>query len=70
MLRTVLAPLVAAELIPGVGIEPLVHVALGGLYGAALFIARSPRPRAARREVDAVLDGVVVGLQSLRRPTS
>jgi AcrR family transcriptional regulator len=70
MLRTVLTPLVAADLIPGVGVEPLVHVTLGGLYGAALFIARSRRPRVARREVDAVLDGLVAGLQSLRGPTT
>ena len=64
MLRTVLTPLVAADLIPGVRVEPLVHVTLGGLYGAALFIARSRQPRVARREVDAVLDTLVAGLQS------
>ncbi len=64
MLRTVLTPLVAANLLPGVGVEPLVHVTLGGLYGAALFIARSRQPRVARREVDAVLDALVAGLQS------
>ena len=64
MLRTVLTPLVAADLLPGVGVEPLVHVALGGLYGAALFIARSRQPRVARRDVDAVLDALVAGLQS------
>jgi len=64
MLRSVLTPLVAADLIPGVRVEPLIHVALGGLYGAALFIARSRQPRVARREVDAVLDTLVAGLQS------
>jgi AcrR family transcriptional regulator len=64
MLRTVLTPLVDAQLLPGVGVEPLAHVTLGGLYGAALFIARSHRPPAARREVEAVLDTLVAGLQS------
>ena len=69
MLRTVLTPLVAANVLPGVGIEPLVHVALGGLYGAALFIARSPKPRAARREVDSVLDTLIGGLRArVERP--
>ncbi len=31
MLRTVLTPLVATHLLPGVAVEPLVHVALGGV---------------------------------------
>ena len=48
MLRTVLTPLAASDVLPGVAVEPLAHVALGGLYGAALFIARSPDPEAAR----------------------
>ena len=64
MLRTVLIPLVDADFLPGVAIEPLVHVTLGGLYGAALFIARSRKPRVARGEVEAVLDALVAGLQS------
>ena len=65
MLRTVLSPLVASDVLPGVvAVEPLVHVALGGLYGAALFIARSPEPEAARREVDAVLDTLIDGLRT------
>jgi len=64
MLRTVLTPLVAGALLPGVGVEPLVHVALGGLYGAALYIARSPQPGDARAEVEAVLDTLVAGLRA------
>ena len=44
MLRTVLTPLAASDVLPGVAVEPLAHVALGGLYGAALYIARSPDP--------------------------
>jgi hypothetical protein len=63
MLRTVLTPLVEAHL-PGIGVECLAHVALGGLYGAALYIARSPKPKVARAEADAVLDTLVGGLRS------
>ena len=63
MLRTVIAPLATAEFLPGVGAEPLAHVALGGLYGAALYIARAPQPEAARAEVNAVLDAIVDGLR-------
>jgi AcrR family transcriptional regulator len=64
-LRTLLTPLAGAAL-PGVAVDPLAHVALGGLYGAALFIARSPDPAAARREVDVVLDTVVGGLRAAK----
>jgi len=70
MLRTVLTPLVATEILPGVTLEPLVHVALGGLYGAALFIARSPEPKAARAEVDVVLDILIGGLRARIAPTA
>ena len=62
MLRTVLAPLVESYL-PGVPVEPLVYVALGGLYGAALYIARSSDPEAARAEADIVLDTLISGLR-------
>jgi len=62
MLRSVLTPLVEAYL-PGVAVEPLVHVALGGLYGAALYIARSPDPETARAEADTVLDTLIGGLR-------
>jgi AcrR family transcriptional regulator len=64
MLRTVLTPLAASDVLPGVAVEPLAHVALGGLYGAALFIARSPDHDAARREVDVVLDTLIGGLRA------
>lgn len=63
MLRTVLTPLVET-FFPGVPVEPLVYVALGGLYGAALYIARSADPIGARREADIVLDTVISGLRS------
>ena len=62
MLRAVLTPL-ASEYLPGVPVEPLVHVALGGLYGAALYIARSPDATAARAEADVVLDTLIGGLR-------
>jgi len=40
-----------------------VYVALGGLYGAALYIARSSDPKAARAEADIVLDTLISGLR-------
>lgn len=64
MLRTVLTPLTTGDALPGVAVDPLAHVALGGLYGAALFIARSPDVQAARAEVDVVLDTLVDGLRA------
>jgi AcrR family transcriptional regulator len=64
MLRTVLTPLAASDVLPGVAVEPLAYVALGGLYGAALYIARSPDPNTARREVDGVLDTLIDGLRT------
>jgi hypothetical protein len=39
-------------------------VALGGLYGAALYIARAADPVAARAEADVVLDTLISGLRS------
>jgi AcrR family transcriptional regulator len=63
MLRTVLTPLATSDALPGVAVDSLAHVALGGLYGAALYIARSPDPNAARAEVDVVLDTLVDGLR-------
>ena len=64
MLRTVLEPLTTSDALRGVAVDSLAHVALGGLYGAALYIARSPDPRAARAEVDVVLDTLVDGLRA------
>jgi AcrR family transcriptional regulator len=64
MLRAVLSPLVEADILPALTVEALVHVALGGLYGAALYIARSPNPMAAQAEADAVIDTLMRGLRS------
>jgi hypothetical protein len=63
MLSQVLTPLAAAYL-PGLDMEALAHVALGGLYGAALYIARSPEPATARAAADVVLDILIAGLRS------
>jgi AcrR family transcriptional regulator len=64
MLRTVLTPIAASNVLRGVAVDPLAHVALGGLYGAALYIARSRDPNAARREVDVVIDTLIEGLRA------
>lgn len=69
MLRQVLIPLAAAYL-PGLDMEALAHVALGGLYGAALYIARSPEPATARAQADAVLDTLITGLRTGAGPAA
>ncbi len=65
MLRVVLTPLVASGALPGVTVDPLAHVALGGLYGSALYIARAADPQAARAEAETVLDVVLRGVRAL-----
>jgi AcrR family transcriptional regulator len=62
MLRTVLTPLLGTTAFGGIAIEGLTYVALGGLYGGSLYIARASDPRAARAEVDVVLDTLISGL--------
>jgi AcrR family transcriptional regulator len=62
MLRTVLTPLLGTSTFGGMAIDALAYVALGGLYGASLYIARASDPLAARAEVDLVLDTLVSGL--------
>ena len=62
MLRQVLNPLLGTTTFGGVAIDALTYVALGGLYGASLYIARSSEPHAARAEVDIVLDTLIRGL--------
>jgi AcrR family transcriptional regulator len=68
MLRSVLAPLIDDNILADVAIDPLAHVALGGLYGAALYIARAPNPTAARRDTENVLDTLVHGLAGAETP--
>lgn len=65
MLVAVLTPLAATRELSGVPVRPLAYVALGGLYGAALYIARSPEPAKARAEADIVLDRIVTGLRAV-----
>lgn len=62
MLRNVLTPLLGTTTFGGVAIDALTYVALGGLYGASLYIARADDPSAAREQVDVVLDTLVRGL--------
>lgn len=62
MLRNVLTPLLGTSSFGGVALDALTYVALGGLYGASLYIARASDPRAARAEVDIVIDTLVRGL--------
>lgn len=64
MLRTVLTPLVDSGALPGVTLDALAHLALGGLYGCALYIARAADPEAARVEADVVLDVVLRGVRA------
>ena len=53
-----------AAYLPGLDMEALAHVALGGLYGAALYIARSAEPATARAAADVVLDALITGLRA------
>jgi AcrR family transcriptional regulator len=62
MLRAVLAPLLGTATFAGMALDALSYVALGGLYGASLYIARASDPRAARAEADVVLDTLITGL--------
>ena len=62
MLRTVLTPLLGTTTFDGMAIDALTYVALGGLYGASLYIARAANPHAARADADRVLDTLIKGL--------
>src|SRR6266513_2628020 len=55
MLRTVLTPLLGTTTFGGMALDALTYVALGGLYGASLYIARAADPKTARADVDRVL---------------
>jgi AcrR family transcriptional regulator len=67
VLRTILTPLADSEL-AGLSVEALVHVTLGGLYSAALYITGSRDPRAARIDANAVLDALICTLRSSVEP--
>ena len=66
MLRKVLAPLGTTPELTGTPLEPMAYIALGAIYGAALFIARSQDPERARSDANHILELVIEGL---RRPT-
>jgi len=68
MLRNLLTPLLGTTTFDGMAVDALAHVALGGLYGASLYIARAPDLLVARAEVDRVLDTLIRGL--LGNPSS
>jgi len=69
MLRAVLTPLVETFL-PEVAVDALANVTLGGLYGAALYIARSSDPKAARADAEVVLDTLIGGLRARAEPSA
>src|SRR5438132_13272607 len=62
MLRTVLTPLLGTTTFGGIALDALTYVALGGLYGASLYIARASDPRAARADGEVRLDTLLRGL--------
>jgi AcrR family transcriptional regulator len=62
MLRNVLEPLLGTARFGDLALDALAYVALGGLYGASLFIARAADPHDARAEADRVLDTLIDGL--------
>lgn len=70
MLRTILAPLKDNQVLPGVGLEPLAFVTLGGLYGAALYIAVSSNPKRARKEAEGVIDILIAGVRAASASSS
>lgn len=63
MLRGVLTPVVSVHF-PALAVEALVQVVMGGLNGVAISIARSPDPRRARLDADAMIETLVRGLRS------
>lgn len=69
MLRTVLTPLVEAFL-PLVDADALAHIALGGLYGAALYIARAADPQSARTDSETAVDTLIAGLRANTEPSA
>src|SRR5437588_7735786 len=62
MLRHVLTPLLGTTTFGGMALDALTYVALGGLYGASLYIARAADPKTARADVDRVLETLIGGL--------
>jgi len=62
LMREVLREAMEAGHLEKKPVEPLAHVLLAGLHEAAMYVARSPQPRKARREVGGVVERIVGGL--------
>jgi AcrR family transcriptional regulator len=62
MTQRMLTHAMAADQVPQQPVEPLAHVLLGALREAALFLADAQDPARARRDVSAVLDGMIRSL--------
>lgn len=62
LIREVLRQAMDAGRIERRPVEPLAHVLMAGLHEAALYLARSDKPRVARKEVGAVVERILAGL--------
>ena len=62
LIREVLRAAMEARHLGRRPVEPLAHVLLAGLHEAALYVARAPQPRKARREVGDVVERILGGL--------
>ena len=62
LMREALAALAAGGLIEAQPTEPLAHMLLAALMEAALLIAGAAKPKKARREVGAAVDGLIARL--------
>jgi ATP-dependent Zn protease len=49
-------------------VEPLAHLIRAALNEAALVLARSPEPKAARPEIGAAVDRLISGLRRAESP--
>ena len=56
LVREGLRAVMDAGIVDSQPVEPLAHVLLAALHEAALFVAQSAKPKAARREVGAIVD--------------
>jgi hypothetical protein len=63
MIRRILELAMEEGLIEPQPVEPLAHLVRAVLNEAALLLARSPDPEAARPEIGAAVDRLVVGLR-------
>jgi AcrR family transcriptional regulator len=64
LVNDLLAAAIEAGLVPAQPVEPLAHVLIGALREAALFLVRADDPIAARAQVGAVMDSLIVSIAS------